>query len=178
MPRERFGILLLSTVLLLALSGCAGPAPGSGPPPGDGGPGPQPPGGDPRPRSPGDGGLTPARERVVGFPALFQDQHPEEEREAEAEARRVTVMHERGGTGQGQVVGTIESGANLEHPDLREKFAHICAMGRCDDGRPNRSDHSPLHDTNGHGTVYGRGRPDLEAASRSIGSAGIASGSP
>ena len=62
-------------------------------------------------------------------------------------------MHKRGGTGRGQVVGTIESGANPEHPDLRGKFAHTCAMGRCDDGLPNRSDHSPLNDTDGHGTV-------------------------
>ena len=129
-------------VVLLALSGCEEPAPG------DGGSGPRPP-----VQPPGEGGFTPERERVVGFPALFRDSHPEEEREAEAEAGRVAAMHERGGTGRGEVVGTIESGANPEHPDLRGKFAHTCAMGRCDDGRPNRSDHSPLNDTGGHGTV-------------------------
>ena len=33
------------------------------------------------------------------------------------------------GGGAGQVVGTIEAGANPEHPDLQGKFAHTCAMG-------------------------------------------------
>ena len=139
---------MIPVVVLLALSGCEDPAPGGGPPPGDGGPGPRPP-----VQPPGDGGFTPARERVVGFPALFRDSHPEQMREAEAEARRVTAMHERGGTGRGQVVGTVESGANSDHPDLQGQFAHTCAMGRCDDGRPNRDDHSPLNDTDDHGTL-------------------------
>ena len=44
------------------------------------------------------------------------------------------------------------SGANPEHPDLTGKFPHTCALGYCDDGRPNRPDHSPLLDTDGHGT--------------------------
>ena len=139
--------LLLPVVALLALAGCEDPAPGGGRPPGDGGPGPRPP-----VQPPEGGGFTPTHERVVGFPALFRDSHPEEVREAEAEAGRVTAMHERGGTGRGQVVGTVESGANPDHPDLQGQFAHTCAMGRCDDGRPNRSDHSPLDDTDDHGT--------------------------
>ena len=95
-------------------------------------------------------GFTPERERVVGFPALFPSQRlggPEEARvrarEAEREAARVRAMHERGGTGKGQLVGTVESGANLDHPDLAGKFPHMCALGDCDDGRPNRSDSSP-----------------------------------
>ena len=63
-------------------------------------------------------------------------------------------MHERGGTGAGQLVGTIESGANPNHPDLTGKFPHVCAMGDCDDGRPNRPSHdrSPRLDTDDHGT--------------------------
>ena len=119
-------------------------------PPGCGGP-PHPPGGS----------FTTYCERVVGFPSLFpakRDGSPEEERiraqRAEAEAARVTAMHERGGTGAGQLVGTIESGANPQHPDLTGKFPHICAMGDCDDGRPNRQagDRSPRFDLDGHGT--------------------------
>ena len=136
---------------LLALTACGGG--GGGAPPGPGkAPVEQPP---PEPEPPGDGGFTPARERVVGFPALSQGGYPEEEREARAEADRVSAMHSRGGTGRGQVVGTIESGAHRDHPDLAGQFAHLCAMGRCDDGRPelDRGDHSPLYDTDGHGTV-------------------------
>ena len=49
-------------------------------------------------------------------------------------------------------MGTVESGANPEHPDLTEKFPHTCALGHCNDGRPNRPDHSPLLDTDDHGT--------------------------
>ena len=62
-------------------------------------------------------------------------------------------MHGRGGTGAGQLVGTIESGANPDHPDLTGKFPHTCALGHCDDGRPNRTDHIPLVDTDDHGTL-------------------------
>ena len=130
---------------LLAFSGCDDMI---GPPPDNGSP----------PPPPGSGGFTPERERVVGFPALFASQRrgvPEEDarvREAEEEAARVSAMHGRGGTGAGQLVGTIESGANPQHPDLAGKFPHTCALGHCDDGRPNRRDHSPLLDTDDHGT--------------------------
>ena len=109
---------------------------------------------------PASGGFTPEREQVVGFPALFPSQrlgHPEGERLkariTEQEATRVRAMHERGGTGKGQLVGTVESGASHEHPDLTGKFPHTCALGHCDDGRPNRPDHSPLLDTDDHGTI-------------------------
>ena len=115
---------------------------------------------DRKPPPPAGGGFTPDRERVVGFPALFRSPRaghtvaPERAREAEKEAARVMAMHERGGTGAGQLVGTIESGANPDHPDLAGKFPHICAMGDCDDGRPNRppDDRSPRLDTTDHGT--------------------------
>jgi len=114
-------------------------------------------GGDPQPPNES---FTPYCERVVGYPALFpakRDGVPEEERiraqRAEAEAARVSAMHRRGGTGAGQLVGTFDSGANPDHQDLAGTFAHICAMGTCDDGRPNRPrDHSPRLDTTGHGT--------------------------
>ena len=104
---------------------------------------------------PASGGFTPDRERVVGFPALFSAEHGADRREeAEKEAARVSAMHDRGGTGAGQLVGTIEAGANPQHPDLTGKFPHICAMGDCDDGRPNRppDDRSPRLDTDDHGT--------------------------
>ncbi len=145
-------LLCVLAAALLALTACGGGDGGSPPPPGRGQPPPQPP---PRPEPPGDGGFTPDRERVVGFPALSQGGSPEEEREARAEADRVSAMHNRGGTGRGQIVGTIEAGAHRDHPDLAGQFAHLCAMGRCDDGRPEleRGDHSPLYDTDNHGTV-------------------------
>ena len=129
--------------VLLSLSACDEMMPGP------------PPGGRPPPRPPASGGFTPDRERVVGFPALFREPHGDdpEVREAEKEAARVSAMHERGGTGAGQLVGTVESGANPNHPDLTGKFPHVCAMGDCDDGRPNRRhDHSPRLDTDDHGT--------------------------
>ena len=106
--------------------------------------------------------FTPYCERVVGLPALFpaiRGGRPAavaiRAREAEAEAARVTAMHRRGGTGLGQLVGTVEAGANPDHPDLTEQFPHVCAMGDCDDGRPNRPPHdrSPRLDTSGHGTL-------------------------
>ena len=147
-----FGKLLpcVLTAILLGLSACGGGGGGGGggaPPPGDR----QPP---PEPEPPGEGGLTPAREIVVAFPALLEGGLPEEVRVARAEADRLTAMHGRGGTGRGEIVGTIESGANPDHPDLAGQFAHVCAMGDCDDGRPelNRRDASPRLDTNGHGT--------------------------
>ena len=99
---------------------------------------------------PQGGSFTPDRERVVGFPALVLAHNADEI--AEEEAARVRAMHQRGGTGAGQLVGSVESGANPEHPDLTGKFPHTCALGYCDDGRPNRPDHSPLLDTDGHGT--------------------------
>ena len=61
-------------------------------------------------------------------------------------------MHRRGGTGVGQIVGTFDSGAKPDHPDLAGKFPHVCAMGDCDDGRPNVVYPSPRFDTDGHGT--------------------------
>ena len=140
---------------LLALAACGGgggaPPPPGGPPPG-GQPPPQPP---PGPEPPGAGGFVPDRETVVGFPALLHGGSPDEEREARAEAARVSAMHGRGGTGRGEIVGTIEAGAHPDHPDLAGQFAHVCAMGDCDDGRSelNRSDASPRLDTQGHGTV-------------------------
>ncbi len=134
------------TAILLAVSACSGgsggaPLPSSGQPP-------------PQPEPPGVGGFTPDREIVVAFPALLAGGLPDEEREARAEAGRVSAMHGRGGTGRGEIVGTIESGANPEHPDLAGQFAHVCAMGECDDGRPelDRRDPSPSLDTHGHGT--------------------------
>ena len=136
---------------LLALAACGGGGGGS-PPPSGGPPPDQPP---PRPEPPGEGGFVPDRETVVGFPALLQGGSPDEEREARAEAARVSAMHGRGGTGRGEIVGTIESGAHPDHPDLAGQFAHVCAMGDCEDGRPelDRSDASPRLDTDGHGTV-------------------------
>jgi len=91
---------------------------------------------------------------VIGFPSLLPDSPPDLSLIAEEEARRVRAMHARGGTGAGQIVGSIDGGAHRDHSDLQGKFAHICAFGRCDDGRPNRADHSPLYDIPpGHGTV-------------------------
>ena len=110
---------------LLALSACGGGS-GGAPPPSGGPPVGQPP---PRPEPPGEGGFTPDREIVVGFPALLHGGSPDEEREARAEADRVSAMHSRGGTGRGEIVGTIEAGANPDHPDLEGQFAHVCAMG-------------------------------------------------
>ena len=135
--------------LLLALSACDEMMPRD--PPGNGLPPPPP----RSPRPPSSGGFTPDRERVVGFRALFREPHGDdaEVREAEKEAARVSAMHARGGTGAGQLVGTVESGANPNHPDLTGKFPHICAMGDCDDGRPNRPhDPSPRLDDDDHGT--------------------------
>ena len=104
---------------------------------------------EPRP----EGSFTPQFERVVGFPALYPSLHFSELQVAQEEARRVSVMHGRGGTGTAQIVGVFDSGAAPSHIDLEGKFAHTCAMGDCDDGRPNRSDHSPWMDTNDHGTA-------------------------
>ena len=137
----------LLTAVLLALSACGG---------GGGGVGVsdhQPP---PPPEPPGEGGFTPDREIVVAFPALLEGGLPHDEREAREEADRVSAMHTRGGTGRGQIVGTIESGANPDHPDLAGQFAHVCSMGDCDDGRPELDrppDASPRLDTDGHGTA-------------------------
>ena len=95
-----------------------------------------------------------------GFPRCFLPSASAIPRESVSELEkpsrkppRVRSMHERGGTGKGQLVGTVESGANHDHPDLTEKFPHTCALGHCDDGRPNRPDHSPLLDTDDHGTI-------------------------
>ena len=68
----------------------------------------------------------------------------------------MSAMHGCGGTGRGEIVGTIESGANPDHPDLAGQFAHVYAMGDCDDGRPELDrppDASPRLDTEGHGTA-------------------------
>ena len=109
----------------------------------------------PRPEALGEGRFTPDRESVVAFPALLGGGPPDEERRAREEAARVSAMHARGGTGRGEIVGTIESGANPGHPDLAGQFVHVCAMGDCDDGRPglDRPDASPRLDTDGHGTL-------------------------
>ena len=138
--------------VLLCLSACGGGGSGSPPPSMPA----QPPPDDGPP--PGPGGFVPDREVVVSFPALLQGGTPEEVRQADAEAARVTAMHERGGTGEGQIVGTLDSGANPGHPDLEGQFAHTCAMGNCDDGRPSLNrphDSSPVRDTpdSGHGTI-------------------------
>ena len=132
------------------------------------------------PLPPPENAFTPDKERVVGLPALHPSQrsdHPSGDsitvREAEREAARVMAMHERGGTGAGQIVGTIESGANLTHPDLKEQFAHMCAMGDCDDGRPNRDDASPRLDTDGHGTIV---NGTIAAAKNGTGVYGVAYG--
>ena len=109
----------------------------------------------PPPPSPlGERSFTPDRESVVAFPALLEGGSPDEVRRAREEAARVSAMHARGGTGRGEIVGTIESGANPDHPDLAGQFAHVCAMGDCDDGRPglDRPDASPRLDTDDHGT--------------------------
>ena len=163
-PRSRLLALLLPglAAVMLGLSACEEMTPTSRPPdlPSDLPPD-LPPGCDGPPIPPADS-FTPYCERVVGLPALFasiRDGHPADvaksARSAEAEAARVAAMHRRGGTGAGQVVGTIEAGANPDHPDLAGQFAHICAMGDCDDGRPNRPPHdrSPRLDTGGHGTL-------------------------
>ena len=83
-------------------------------------------GATPPPQQPANGGFTPDRERVVGFPALFPSQrlgHSAEEtlraREAEQEAARVRAnAPARRDRGAGQLVGMVEIGANPEHPDL------------------------------------------------------------
>lgn len=140
--------------VFLTLSACGGGNGGKAPP---GGRPIQPP---PPPPPDDDGGITPVREVVIGFPGLLGGS-PDEERIAREEAARVSAMHDRGGTGVGQIVGTIDSGANRDHPDLAGQFAHRCAMGLCDgtggsddDDRSelDRPDHSPLYDINGHGT--------------------------
>ena len=97
----------------------------------------------------------PDREIVVAIPMLVEGGLPHEELEAREEAARVSAMHRRGGTGRGEIVGTIDSGADPDHPDLAGQFAHVCAMGDCDDGRPelDRLDASPRLDTEGHGTA-------------------------
>ena len=145
--RSRMLLVCGLAASLLALAACGG----------RGGPGGDRPGGQPPPppEPPGEEGFVPDREIVVGFPALLIGGSRDEEREARAEAGRVSAMHARGGTGRGEIVGTMESGAHPDHPDLTGQFAHVCAMDRCDDGRPGleRSDHSPLNDTDGHGTV-------------------------
>ena len=139
----------------LALSACGGAGGGKAPP--AGGEPVQPP---PQPPPVDGGGITPEREVVIGFPGLLGGT-PDEERIAGEEAAKVMAMHARGGTGAGQIVGAIEAGAHLDHPDLEGRFAYKCAMGLCngtmgsdDDGRPelDRDDHSPLHDMDGHGT--------------------------
>ena len=109
----------------------------------------------PRPEPLAEKRFTPDRESVVAFPALLQGGTPDEERHAREEAARVSAMHARGGTGRGEIVGTIDSGAHPDHPDLAGQFAHVCALGDCDDGRPglDRPDASPRLDTDGHGTV-------------------------
>ncbi len=70
-------------------------------------------------------------------------------------------MHGRGGTGAGETVGVFDSGVNSDHVDLRGQYAASCSMGLCsgamgsdDDRRTelDRADHSPLYDTDGHGT--------------------------
>ncbi len=97
---------------------------------------------------------VPATEEVVAFPASQDTQSPEYRIRRE-EIDRVLAMHRRGGTGAGQIVGIFDSGANESHPDLGGQFAHVCAMGNCDeDNRPelNRGDGGPLQDTVGHGT--------------------------
>ena len=110
---------------------------------------------------PADGGFTPDRERPVGFAAAFWDSSSHHTRVAIDEAARVSAMHRRGGTGGGETVGVFDSGVNPDHEDLRGQYAAQCAMGLCngamgsdDDGRPelDRYDHSPLYDTDGHGT--------------------------
>ena len=117
--------------------------------------------------SPEARGFTPDRERVVGFPGARDDSLSI----AEQEATQLSAMHERGGTGTGQLVGTFDLGASPQHPDLTGKFPHVCAMGNCDDGRPNRSDHSPHFDTNGHGTLV---NGIIAAAKNGVGVYGVA----
>lgn len=145
---------LAAAVLALAACGGGGGARPDGepnrPPPDDG----------------GNGSVTPDRERPVGFPWPFHGgldrDDPDRARIAKREADKLSAMHDRGGTGRGQLVGTIEAGAHRDHADLAGQFAHVCAMGLCNgtagsdnDGRPglDRRDHSPLYDTDGHGTV-------------------------
>ena len=134
--------------VLVALTACGGA--GSGPPP---------PVHNPPP--PSEGGFTPDRERPVGFPAVFWAGSSHQIRVANEEAARVSAMHRRGGTGRGETVGVFDSGINQDHVDLRGQYAAQCAMGLCsgamesdDDRRPqlDRADHSPLYDTDGHGS--------------------------
>ena len=118
------------------------------------------------PPPPTEGGFTPDQERPVGFPAAFWGGDRNQVRVAQEEAARVSAMHRRGGTGRGETVGVFDSGVNEDHVDLFGQYAARCAMGLCngtmgsdDDRRPEldrRSDHSPLADTDGHGTsVHG-----------------------
>ena len=144
-----YSALLLSCILSTACGGGGGSSPPASmvqpetPPP-------------ETPREPegSSSGESERLEVVIGFPSLLPDNPPDLSLIAEEEARRVRAMHARGGTGAGQTVGSIDGGAHRDHSDLQGKFAHICALGRCDDGRPNRADHSPLYDTPpGHGTL-------------------------
>ena len=113
----------------------------------------------PGPLPPDGGREFNSREIVIGFPALADlpsgGMRPTDPigQEAWDEAARVRAMHGRGGTGAGQLVGSFDSGTNEGHSDLAGQFAHACALGNCDDGRPNRGDGSPLEDTDNHGTL-------------------------
>ena len=151
------GILPLCVILLtiLILSACGG---GSG-----GGLAPRP---FEREPPPSNEGFTPAREGVVvDFSEFSSHASALERRFFQQEAARVSAMHQRGGTGRGEIVGIFDLGANPGHVDLRGQYAHRCAMGLCngttgsdDDGRASldRHQHSPLNDVEGHGTsVHG-----------------------
>lgn len=50
------------------------------------------------------------------------------ERPVGGDLAKVSAMHDRGGTGAGQVVGVVDSGAST-HQDLSAKFAYVDAMG-------------------------------------------------
>lgn len=141
--RSLHAFLLAS--LLLSSGACGGGGGGSPPPP------------RPPPPPPAEGGFTPERERPAGF--LGDSSH--QTGVANEEIARVSAMHRRGGTGRGETVGIFDSGVS-DHADLRGQYAARCAMGLCngtggsdDDGRSglDRSDHSPLRDTDGHGTT-------------------------
>lgn len=111
-------------------------------------------------------------EVVVGFPFAST---------GTLERQRVATLHQRGGTGKGQIVGVFDSGVELGHPDLAGQFQYICSMGHCngqggshDDGQPglDRMDYqSPLEDTDGHGTAV---NGVIAARRNGVGTFGIA----
>ena len=66
-------------------------------------------------------------------------------------------MHRRGGTGAGEIVGVVDSGAST-HTDLSRKFAYIDAMGyRLGVDTMGREIHVPIEEFDGQPVTFGHG---------------------